>query len=379
MPALTGWRHRAAAYLPDVPHTRPREWLRASLGASLGFLLSAATCGLLFGSSVAVHFAGPWAASAVLLFAVSSGALAQPWSVLGSYLCASLVALLLGFWLPAGFVSAALALGLSLLLMYPLRCLHPPGGALAFCMVFAAPLPGQPAWMAPLPAISGGLGLVLLALLFNNLTRMPYPRRRSLAPDNHQTQDPPPGARVGIQSADLDQALDELDGFVDITRDDLERIVRSTERHALRRSMGDTRAREVMSRDLICASPETPVSQALRLLVKHHLKALPILDEDRRLVGIVSLIDLLAPKRKGGWLKRLLGGIGLRRDRVLADVMTSPVLHVDADTHAVELIPLLSDHGLHCLPVLERGELVGVITQTDLIAALERDLLAHLS
>lgn len=376
MPAFTGWRHRAAAYLPDIPHTRPREWLRASTGASLGFLLSAATCGLLFGSSVALHFAGPWAASAVLLFAVSSGALAQPWSVIGSYLCASLVALLIGLFLPAGIASAALALGLSLLLMYPLRCLHPPGGALAFCMVFASPLPGEPAWMASLPAISGGLGLVLLALLFNNLTRMPYPRRRSLAPGNHQTQDPAPGARVGIQAADLDQALDELDGFVDITRDDLERIVRSTERHALRRSMGDTRAREVMSRDLICASPETPLSHALRLLVKHHLKALPILDEDRRLVGIVSLIDLLVPRSV--WWKRLLGGIGLRRDRLLAEVMTSPVLHVDADTHAVELISLLSDHGLHCLPVLERGELVGVITQTDLIAALERDLLSHL-
>lgn len=376
MPALTGWRHRAAAYLPDIPHTRPREWLRASLGASLGFLLSAATCGLLFGSSVALHFAGPWAASAVLLFAVSSGALAQPWSVIGSYLCASLVALLIGFWLPAGLVSAALALGLSLLLMYPLRCLHPPGGALAFCMVFASPLPGEPSWMAPLPAISGGLCLVLLALLFNNLTRMPYPRRRSLTPDNHQTQDLPPGSRVGIQAADLDQALDELGAFVDITRDDLERLVRSTERHALRRSMGDTRAREVMSRDLVCAAPETPLDHALRLLVKHHLKALPILDEERRLVGIVSLIDLLVPR--GAWWKRLLGSIGLRRDRLLGEVMTRPVLHVDADAHAVELIPLLSDHGLHCLPVLEHGELVGVITQTDLIAALERDLLAHL-
>ncbi len=77
-------------------------------------------------------------------------------------------------------------------------------------MVFASPLPSEPSWMAPLPAISGGLCQVLLALLFNNLTRMPYPRRRSFAPDNHQTQDPAPGARVGIQAADLDQALDEL-------------------------------------------------------------------------------------------------------------------------------------------------------------------------
>jgi len=378
MPALTGWRQRAAAYLPDIPHTRPHEWLRASCGASLAFLLSAVTCGLLFGSSMALHFAGPWAASAILLFAVSSGALAQPWSVIGSYFCASLVALLIGLWLPAGVVSAALALGLSLLLMYPLRCLHPPGGALAFCMVFAAPLPGEPVWMAPLPALSGGLCLVLLAVLFNNLTRMPYPRRRTLHKDDHHTQDPAPGERVGIQAGDLDKALDELGAFVDITRDDLERLVRSTERHALRRSMGDTRARQMMSRDLVCAAPETPIRHALRLLVKHHLKALPILDEERRLVGIVSLIDLLAPRRKGGGFKRLLGSLGLRRDRVLGEVMSSPVLHVDAEAHAVELIPLLSDRGLHCLPVLERGELVGVITQTDLIAALQRDLLAHL-
>lgn len=378
MPALPGWRQRAASYLPDMPHTRPREWLRASCGTSLGFLLSAIACELLFGPTIPPHFAGPWAASAILVFAVSSGALAQPWSVLGSYLCASLVATLVCWWLPGGILAAALALGLTLLLMYPLRCLHPPGGALAFSLAFAAPLPGEPVWMAPLVAISGGLGLVLLALLFNNLTRMPYPRRRSLATDHHQTRDPLPGERVGIQSADLDQALDELGAFVDITRDDLERIVRSTERHALRRSMGDTRARQVMSRDLVCATPDTPVRHALRLLVRHHLKALPILDEDRRLVGIVSLIDLLAPRRKGGWLKRLLGGLGLHRERMLAEVMSSPVLHVDADSHAVELIPLLSDHGLHCLPVLERGELVGVITQTDLIAALRRDLLSHL-
>ncbi|WP_256675706.1 CBS domain-containing protein [Pseudomonas sp. R5(2019)] len=58
--------------------------------------------------------------------------------------------------------------------------------------------------------------------------------------------------------------------------------------------------------------------------------------------------------------------------------MSSPVSTIDAGTHAVDLIPLLSDRGLHCLPVLENGELAGVITQTDLVAALHQDLLAHL-
>ncbi|HFT4734293.1 TPA: CBS domain-containing protein [Pseudomonas aeruginosa] len=89
---------------------------------------------------------------------------------------------------------------------------------------------------------------------------------------------------------------------------------------------------------------------------------------------MIDLVGASPPTRSTS----LLDLLGWRRDRVLGQLMSSPVSTVDADTHAVELIPLLSDHGLHCLPVLEQGELVGVITQTDLVAALHRDLLAHL-
>jgi CBS domain-containing membrane protein len=58
--------------------------------------------------------------------------------------------------------------------------------------------------------------------------------------------------------------------------------------------------------------------------------------------------------------------------------MSSPVITVDSDVHVVELIPLLSNQGLHCLPVLEQGRLVGMLTQTDLIAALQQHLLRRL-
>ncbi|MNY37195.1 CBS domain protein [compost metagenome] len=57
--------------------------------------------------------------------------------------------------------------------------------------------------------------------------------------------------------------------------------------------------------------------------------------------------------------------------------MSHPVTCVQGHAHIVELIPLLSSQGLHCLPVLEGEELVGVITQTDLIAALHRHLVTH--
>lgn len=363
------------AFIPDAAHTRPREWLRAALGACIGFAFSTWLCSQLFGLQLAVHFSGPLAASAVLLFAVSSGALAQPWSILGSYLCATLVGLLVGHWLDHSLIGAALAISLSLLLMCPLRCLHPPGGAIAFCVVFAPVAPGIPAWHPAVTAVMAALGLLSSALIYNNLTGMRYPRQTTPPADAHHTRDPLPGERVGIRDTDLDQALDELGAFVDVTREDLAMIVKSTERHALRRSMGDIRAGQVMSRDLVCATPGTSIKQGLHLLRHHHLKALPILDHNQRLVGIVSLSDLIAPihrrpARRFGLFRRP------PRPR-LGELMSSPVRCTDVDTHVVDLIGVLSDRGLHCLPVLENEKLVGIITQTDVIAALQRDLLAH--
>ena len=365
-----------SAFLPDSLHTRPREWSRAALGAAIGFLFSTWVCSQLFGLHMAVHFSGPLAASAVLLFAVSSGALAQPWSILGSYLCACVVALTITHFIDHSLVGAALALGLSLLLMCPLRCLHPPAGAIAFCMVFATPAPGEPFWQPALAVMTAGVGLLACALLYNNLTRVPYPRPHPGTSTVHRTRDPLPSERAGINADDLDHALDELGSFVDVTREDLELIVRSTEKHALRRSMGDIRAGQMMSRDLIHATPHTRVAEGLYLLTHHQLKALPILDEHRQLVGIVSLVDLVGAMRANSFSLRAI--LGLQKQQVLGELMTSPVQTVDVDAHVVDLIALLSDDGLHCLPVLDSGALVGVITQTDLVAALHRDLLRHL-
>ncbi|CAD5107567.1 HPP family protein [Zestomonas carbonaria] len=373
--AFLDWLH---AFVPHAMTTRPREWLRAGIGAALGLLLTTWLCQRLFGNAVAGHLIGPLAASAVLLFAVSSGALAQPWSLVGSYLTATLVAMLVVHFCGASLASASLSVGLALLLMCPLRCLHPPGGAVAFCVATGGPdISALGAWVFA-PVLLNALGLLACALLYNNLTRVRYPKPHGPPPaDVHHTRDVAPQERVGITSADLDQALDELGEFVDVTREDLELIVRATEKHALRRSMGDIRAGQIMSRDVQCATPDTTLEQALRMLEYHHLKALPILDEERSLVGIVSLIDLLGHSRRAP-RSDFLGRLGLRRDVPLSRVMSSPVTCVDSATHVTELIPLLSGQGLHCLPVLEAGELVGVVTQTDLIAALHRDLIAHL-
>ena len=110
--------------LPAATNTRPTEWSRAAIGVSLGTLLCVWVCSLFFGLPVAMHLIGPLGASAILLFAVSSGALAQPWSIVGGYLCATVVSLGVVHFFGRNLDSACLAVGLAMLIMCLLRCLH---------------------------------------------------------------------------------------------------------------------------------------------------------------------------------------------------------------------------------------------------------------
>ncbi|CAG8868783.1 hypothetical protein PS627_03166 [Pseudomonas fluorescens] len=363
---------RLQRWLPPHLNIPPKEWLRAGIGALIGLFLAGWLCSMVFGSSVALHLLGPLAASAVLVFAVHSGPLAQPWPVLGSYATAGAVGLAMRYGFGAELWVAAAALGLSIGMMCVLRCLHPPGGGVAVSAVLAdAGLVSLGDHLLQ-PIMLNALILVTVAIIYNRLTGVRYPKRAMPRKDLHHTHDPLPGARVGVSGEDLDQALEEIGEFVDVTRDELERIIQATEEHALQRSLGGITAASVMSRDVQFASPRTTLVQAWKMLEGHHLKTLPVLDEGR-LVGIVSLSDLV-----GSAMAR--GGFGWRRKPVrMAQVMSRRVVSVSSQHPLVRLLPLLSEQGLHCLPVLDGDSLVGVITQTDLIAGLKRHLLSSAS
>ncbi|KPM65481.1 HPP family protein [Pseudomonas monteilii] len=364
---------RLQRLLPAPLNIPPKEWLRAAIGALLGLFLAGWLTSIAYGPGIALHLLGPLAASAVLVFAVHSGPLAQPWPVLGSYALAGAVGLAMreGFG-PELWVAAA-ALGISLLVMCLLRCLHPPGGGVAVSAVLADS--GLTAMGDHLlePVLLNALILVTVAIVYNRLTGVRYPKGAVPRKDLHHTHDPLPGERVGIRSEDLDQALEELGEFVDVTRDELERIILATEQHALQRSLGGITAASVMSRDVQFATPDTTLEQAWKMLASHHLKTLPVLQHGK-LVGIVSLSDLVGPAMQRGrfnW-RGLFGRKAVRMEQV----MSRRVVSVSSQHPLERLLPLLCEQGLHCLPVLDADQLVGVITQTDLIAGLKRQLLS---
>ena len=354
-------------------NSRPREWLRATCGAAIGLFVSVWVCQLMFGAAVATLLIGPVGASAILLFSVPSGALAQPWSICGGYLVSAVVATLVAQLGGHSLEMAALAVALSLIAMFALRCLHPPGGAVALCVVLAGPALQALGEKAVLPVMLNALSLLAIALLYNNLTGVRYPKRPQPQVDLHHTSDSMPERRVGFTDADLDAALDDFGGFVDLTREDLTQLVRKVEDAARRRSLGGIQVADIMSRDLRCAAPETRVREALDLLHAHRLRVLPVLDAERQLVGIVSLTDLANFVGRSGSFRLLRRGGGDKSP--LSDVMTSPVIAVSPQLPISELTPMLSSQGLHCLPVVDEEKLVGMVTQTDLIAALQDNLL----
>ena len=275
------------SFIPQSSNTHPAEWWRAAIGACLGIFVSAVFCRELYGIDVTLHLLGPVGASAVLLFAVSTGALAQPWSILGSYLVAALVALLSIRLFGNTINAASLAVCSSILLMCVFRCLHPPAAAVAICIVTSKNELSPMGLQVLGPVMLNAVCLLAGALIYNNLTRVRYPKAQAKAlPVPEQV----PLSIDGFNAEDLDKALEEMGEFVDVSREDLEEILHKTEEHALRRNRSDIDATRILSRSTESLSLEHSMADAMKMLAGQGSKYLPVLDADKKVVGIITLV-----------------------------------------------------------------------------------------
>jgi CBS domain-containing membrane protein len=274
-------------------------------------------------------------------------------------------------------LAAPLAGCLAIGAMFYLRCLHPPGGAVALTAVLGGPAVHAAGYHFVLwPVGLNSLLLALAALLFNNLTGRRYPHPQQSALQNvHATRDPVPSARLGFTKEDLDAALARYGQVLDVSRDDLEAIIFETEMQSYGRRFGVIRCREIMAKDAVTADPGMVVGEAWRLLRRHRLHALPVLDGARRVVGIVTQGDFL---HHAGLEHYAAGERKQGRPHTVADIMTSKVTTVRADEAIAELVPLMSNSGLHHIPVVDGdGVFAGMVSQSDLLAGLYEGRLAE--
>ena len=123
---------------------------------------------------------------------------------------------------------------------------------------------------------------------------------------------------------------------------------------------------ERMTRNPVTITPDASLDEALELMRQKRVRRLPVLDEEGRLVGIVSEMDLLyASPSPATTLSVFEMHYLLGRIRV-GDVMTREVITVTEQTPLEEAARIMADNKIGGLPVVDDGKLIGIITETDL-------------
>lgn len=202
-----------------------RERTIAAIGALLGIGLAALVSTLLSGTPGAgLLLAAPIGASAILVFAVPSSPMGQPWPVVGGNIVSALVGIAAVRWLGHGAFAAGVAVSGAILAMSVLRCLHPSGGGTALLpLVGGADVLAQGYAYAIVPVGLNAVLLVVTGWLFHRISGHSYPHRVAAV------------AQRRLTAEDVDAALAETNESFDISPEDLQALLERAERHAAAR------------------------------------------------------------------------------------------------------------------------------------------------
>jgi CBS domain-containing protein len=141
------------------------------------------------------------------------------------------------------------------------------------------------------------------------------------------------------------------------------------------------RAHQIMTRQVITATVDTPIAEAARTLLNHHISGMPVLDATGRLVGVVSQGDFMrraeigTQRRRSRWLKILLGpgreaaDFVHERGRKVGEVMNPSPVTVTEDTTLEEITTTMEKNDIKRVPVMRGDRLVGIVTRTNLVQA----------
>lgn len=109
-------------------------------------------------------------------------------------------------------------------------------------------------------------------------------------------------------------------------------------------------AGELMTREVVTASAETPVEELARTLLKHQIGGMPVVDGSGVLVGMVSGFDVIS-----------------KNGKTTAEIMSRGVVSVVEEAGVDDVVSLMGLHGIRRVPVVANGRIVGIISRSDLL------------
>jgi CBS domain-containing protein len=141
-------------------------------------------------------------------------------------------------------------------------------------------------------------------------------------------------------------------------------------------------ARDVMFSPVITATPDTKILDVVQLMLDNRISAVPIVDDDDKLVGLVSEGDLLrraeigTERHRSWWLTAFRGAVSLAEEFTkshsmkASEVMTKPVVTASEDTPLQQIAEILEKKKFKRVPVVRDGRVVGIVSRANLLQAL---------
>jgi CBS domain-containing protein len=141
-------------------------------------------------------------------------------------------------------------------------------------------------------------------------------------------------------------------------------------------------AMDVMVQNVVTVKPDDDIAHVIKLLTEHDISALPVVDEEGRVIGVISEADLIrreeigTEKHRPWWLEALTPASILAEEfakshgRRVAEIMSTNIVSASEDTPLEEIAALLENHRIKRVPILRDGKLVGIVSQSNLVQAL---------
>ncbi|MDA0692101.1 MAG: CBS domain-containing protein [Nitrospinae bacterium] len=144
-------------------------------------------------------------------------------------------------------------------------------------------------------------------------------------------------------------------------------------------------AKDIMSKNVITVKKDTPISELSDLLISYNINGLPVVDDDEKVIGIVTQGDLIEQNKNlhiptvitlfDAVLfldseKKFEADIKKLTANKVRDIYSTDAITISVDAELGEIATIMAEKDVHTLPVLDDGKLVGVIGKLDLIRAM---------
>ena len=185
---------------------------------------------------------------------------------------------------------------------------------------------------------------------------------------------------VELADEDIVDAMQHIPGYLDITPGDFREVYHLAHRHATDRLLGGLRAEGLMRTVPAALPPGMMLDEAARTIVASGFKALPVVDGDARVIGMLTETDFLCRLKAGTLLELLLRMVEDAcelnhhcHETPVREAMTAPAVTVRPEAGFREMMAAFRQHAGRSMPVADaQGRLRGLLLRKDFLEALDR-------